>query len=302
MAFKRLLIARMQLLREARKRELRRVATGNARKRGQQRRGGRMDLDSTLNPESWWAYFGFSRSELDRLARALQLPHIIRADNGIIETRRMALVMLLTKFKSHLRLKDIYLQFGWELERVSRIVVTTLRHIHVKWKHLLEFDYLRLTPARLEGFARIIQAKSRSPLGTVFGFVDGTVRKISRPSKRQRTVYNGWKRYHALKYHGVVTPDGIIVHFFGPMEGRRHDRHLWQKSKIMDYLIEHAKNSQGQPLQLYGDPAYGLNRHLISPFKSLRYTTAKNIQQTDVKGANCCGMGVQRTGYAFPIL
>ena len=31
------------------------------------------------------------------------------------------------------------------------------------------------------------------------------------------------KRVYALKYQSIVTPDGLIAHLYGPIEGRRED-------------------------------------------------------------------------------
>ncbi|RPA74036.1 hypothetical protein BJ508DRAFT_215714 [Ascobolus immersus RN42] len=185
--------------------------------------------------------------------------------------------MLLARLSSHNRLKDLHLQYGWDIARTSYIVKATLQIIDRQWSHLLVFDSVRLTPEKLHGFAEVIQQKSQCPLNSVFGFIDGTIRKVARPTRYQKSVYNGWKRMHALKYHAVVTPDGIIAHLFGPIEGRRHDRHLWNESKLMDQLIEHAKGPDGRPLQIYGDPAYGVNRHLLSPFKSYRITHLQKL-------------------------
>jgi len=50
-----------------------------------------------------------------------------------------------------------------------------------------------------------------------FGFVDGTVRPISRPDERQRIVYNGHKRVHALKFQSLSLLNGLIGNLYGPV-------------------------------------------------------------------------------------
>ena len=55
-----------------------------------------------------------------------------------------------------------------------------------------------------------------SALDNCFGFIDGTVRPICRPGEKQRIVYNGHKRVHALKYQSVVVPSGMIAVMHGP--------------------------------------------------------------------------------------
>ena len=52
-------------------------------------------------------------------------------------------------------------------------------------------------------------------LDNCFGFVDGTVKPISRTEEMQRIVCNGHKRVHALKFQPVATPNGLISNMFG---------------------------------------------------------------------------------------
>ena len=54
-------------------------------------------------------------------------------------------------------------------------------------------------------------------LHNCFGFIDGTVRPISRPMSNQRVVYNGHKRVHALKFQAVTLPNGLIANIYGPV-------------------------------------------------------------------------------------
>jgi hypothetical protein len=85
-------------------------------------------------------------------------------------------------------------------------------------------------------------------------------------------VYNGWKRIHALKFHAIITPDGIIIHVWGPVEGRLTDEQLYEDSGVAQILEEHAFDLRGTPLQIYGDPAYGLSTHCLSPFQGNNVT------------------------------
>jgi hypothetical protein len=40
--------------------------------------------------------------------------------------------------------------------------------------------------------------------------MDGTMRAICHPVKDQQVSYNSWKCFHAVKFQGVMMPDGII--------------------------------------------------------------------------------------------
>ena len=96
------------------------------------------------------------------------------------------------------------------------------------------------------------------PITNCWGFIDGTVVPICRPTRYQREVFNGHKRTHALKYQAVVLPNGIIANMFGPAEGRRHDAALLAESCIMD-RIRTFHTEHNTPLCIYGDQAYPLS-------------------------------------------
>ena len=196
---------------------------------------------------------------------------MITCDNGVREEWSTALAMLLYHLSYPRRLSDVHMSMGWEPSRFSRVITYTAYFIYNHWKHLLRWDTSRLTPHKLADYARAIHEKG-SPLPNCFGFIDGTLRKMARPVRNQRLVYNGWKHFHTLKYHSVVAPDGIHIHVWGPVEAHYHDATLYQQSGIADILDVHAYDSCGKSLVLYGDPAYGIQSHLISPYGSTNIT------------------------------
>ena len=148
-------------------------------------------------------------------------------------------------------------------------------------------------------FAAAIKAKG-SPLSQCFGFIDGTVRPIARPTVNQRIMYSGHKRVHCLKFqvgvlclhmylngcivddHGslqipslVSTLNGLIAHLFGPVEGRRHDAFMLSVSGLPNKLRA-LNQPNGQSYVLYGDPAYGLSRNILSPYRGQQLTQAEH--------------------------
>jgi len=54
-------------------------------------------------------------------------------------------------------------------------------------------------------------------LDNCFGFIDGTVRPISKPDENQRIVYNGHKRVHGIKFKSVALPNGLIGNMYVPV-------------------------------------------------------------------------------------
>ena len=69
----------------------------------------------------------------------------------------------------------------------------------------------------------------------------------------------------------VVVPNGLIAHMFGPIEGRHHDAFLLAASGLSD-LIKHFDQPNGEPYVIYGDPAYGIERNILAPFRGARLT------------------------------
>ena len=75
--------------------------------------------------------------------------------------------------------------------------------IYDTWHHLLTtFEQTWLDPLNFEMFADAIHDKGAA-LSNCWGFIDGTVRPICRPGKRQRLVYNGHKKVHAIKFQSI---------------------------------------------------------------------------------------------------
>jgi nuclease HARBI1 len=106
-----------------------------------------------------------------------------------------------------------------------------------------------------------------SPLGSIFGFIDGAAIDITSPSgARQRATYSGHKRRNCLKFQAVSAPDGLILHLFGPIEGRRHDMFMYSTSRI-DQILQNSLLISGRQYYLYGNVAYTLRPYLQMGFR-----------------------------------
>jgi hypothetical protein len=104
----------------------------------------------------------------------------------------------------------------------------------------------------------------------MWGFIDGTLRKICRPTRFQRAAYSGHKRTHGVKFQSVVTPDGLIACLFGPIPGSRHDSFMLAESGLLQQLTEiMPRNQPGvQIYSLYGDPAYPQSQYLVGGYRN----------------------------------
>ena len=121
----------------------------------------------------------------------------------------------------------------------------------------------------------------------VWGFIDGTVRSMCRPTVAHRLCYTGHKRVHALKFHSVVAPNGLIVSLYGPVEGRRHDAFLLRKAGLLPQLeaqMDRPNPPPGMPAidSLNGDPGYLLRAHLLSPHRAAYLTPAEELFNTQM--------------------
>jgi hypothetical protein len=116
----------------------------------------------------------------------------------------------------------------------------------------------------LERFAGAIAVKSGSL--DIFGFVDGTVRPIPKPTFLQSAVYNGKDRVHAIKYQALVTPDGMLHQLAGPWPGSRHDMHMLHKSKLHAYVRGLPSRADGSSFAVYADQGYAESPEVKTPF------------------------------------
>ena len=58
---------------------------------------------------------------------------------------------------------------------------------------------------------------------------------------------------------------------FAPIEGKRHDAFMLGVSGLAEKL-ERFQRPNGEPYIIYGDPAYGLSRNILAPFRAVRLT------------------------------
>lgn len=49
-------------------------------------------------------------------------------------------------------------------------------------------------------------------------------------------------------------PDGLLIHFWGPFDGRRHDSTMMRESRFIEALDSCRELDN---FFVYGDPAYG---------------------------------------------
>ncbi|XP_066928677.1 uncharacterized protein [Clytia hemisphaerica] len=193
--------------------------------------------------------------------------------------------MFLRRFAYPCRYGDMIPRFGRPVPEICMITNYIVEHVYSQFGNKLTdlnpINQPWLSPVKLQEYADAIHAKGAA-LENCWGFVDGTVRPICRPGEHQRIVYNGHKRVHALKFQSVVAPNGLIANLYGPMEGRRHDCALLNASGLLQDLQNFSNDAAGNPLCIYGDPAYPIRAHLISPFQGAQLNNNQKAFNTSM--------------------
>ena len=140
------------------------------------------------------------------------------------------LCMLLKKVSYPCRYSDMIPRLGRPVSVLSLMTNHTLDYIYENHGHLItQWHRNILNPRALQSYADSISRKG-APLNSCFGFVDGTVRPISRPGHAPRVVYNGHKRVHSLKFQSLALPNGLSGNIFGPV-----GKYEWKQIFLVDW-------------------------------------------------------------------
>ena len=160
------------------------------------------------------ADFRVDKRDIALLVEALRVPPIFKCSNGTICDGTEGLCIVLKRFAYPCRYSDMMPIFGRSVPEMSMIcnqvtdwIYNTHGHKVTRWNHGI------LNPPLMATYADGVHSKGAA-LDNCFGFIDGTVRPISRPMSNQRVVYNGHRRVHALKFQAVTLPSGLIANIY----------------------------------------------------------------------------------------
>ncbi|RPA78411.1 hypothetical protein BJ508DRAFT_212043 [Ascobolus immersus RN42] len=245
----------------------------------QRRRYNKIDVHS-IHEREFRHLTRFDYTDLCQLACLLQIPETFTVSRHRF-SRIEGLFILCVRLAFPYRTETLSIFLGWSPTAISRASNYILLHIQANWQYLLhDFNSGHLTEERLTLYAQAISNKG-APLDKCWGFLDCTIRAISRPIQWQRELYNGHHREHSLKYAAVKCPDGLIRHLYGPIPGRRNDNHLLKQSQLLERCLEYAPE-----FYLYGDSAYGKYQVLLSPWSRIELSEAQfefNLQMSRVR-------------------
>lgn len=219
-----------------------------------------------LSDGQCWQLLRVRKDDFPRVRAALRLPeHFIVTENRSCFAVEESLMIFLRRMSTPCRLSDLKLFFGREETQLSRIINWFYYHISDTFSALVEHG-MALWVNDFPRLAQAIRMRCNTPAqhADVVGFVDGTVRACSRPRGQddiQRELYSGHKRVHALKWQGVILPNGIIGDLHGPEVGRRHDAFLMRQSTLNARLAQ-AQVGHAVQYKVFGDAAYAIMSHV----------------------------------------
>ena len=82
------------------------------------------------------------------------------------------------------------------------------------------------------------------------------------------------------------APNGLIAHLFGPIEGRRHDAFMLGESGL-NHILQRFRKPNGEPYIIYGDPAYGITRNILAPFRGAHLTANQQEFNSQMSKVRC---------------
>lgn len=224
----------------------------------------KFDLEK-LSDEECWSDYRFYKNDIYELQDMFGIPEEITTYNRLKVDGVEALCIFLDRFAYPCRYSDMIPKYARPVPQFSIISNQILNILYGNFHHLLEnLNQPWLSPQCLEEFCEVIHRKGAA-LDHCWGFVDGTVRPISRPNQMQRVLYNGHKKVHAIKCQPVAAPNGLNANLFGSVEGKKHDSTMLAQSHL---YAQFAVDTGGRALCIYGDPAYPLRPQLQAPFRN----------------------------------
>ena len=219
--------------------------------------------------------FRFRKEHLQAIANLLwpRISHFIEGNqqsiklqNGYRAPYETGILLVLFRLSRPRRLRpDIEKYFGMRRSHLSALISTMMEALYN-----VALPYLSSAAVhanRIPYYADCVANKCGHLVTNVWGFIDGTLRKIGHPVLLQKHMYSGHKRVHGIKFQSVVTPDGLIALLFGPINGNRHDSYMLRESGILQQLHQ-IMPLNGIFYSLYGDPAYPQSAYLFGGYRN----------------------------------
>ena len=142
----------------------------------------RLDLND-MNDSECLAEFRVKKRDLPILAEALQIPDSFTCSQRSVVSGMEGLCILLRRLAYPCRYSDIIPRFGLPVPVLSMVCNDVLDFVYETHGHrITQWNPTVLSPADLQIYSDAVAAKGAA-LQNCFGFIDGTVRPICRPTE-----------------------------------------------------------------------------------------------------------------------
>lgn len=235
------------------------------------------------DPHLFEALFRFDRADIPRLRDALCLPAVIRTRDRKVFTSDQAITLLLLRFHGY-DLHELHRMTGVRPSGASALLSHVYDFVWDKWYvSLLASDLKRWAPEFPEWSSAVFEKTERRGFDNTPVFVDGTLRGICRPAHSQDIWFNCHHWMHGVLWQALTAPNGLVIDLAGPMNGRRHDRHILKKSKLLSRFAAANVSAGFAPnrYRIYADAGYW-----ISLVLQAAYHRAKGFLAADKRALN----------------
>jgi hypothetical protein len=214
-------------------------------------KNGFIDFDTFDGPLAR-EYLGFDFAHLQPLFTALRFPARLKVGGNADPTKdffvcgKLAFLFMLYRVKNGEKLTLSQDLWGYQYSVLSRIYRAAEMYLVDTHGHLLE-DLAFFVPS-FEVYNTVIQRRITKNRDVVppegrrcVGFLDRTSVGIARPDgdwAHQQLYWNKKSKMHCLAYQSLIGPDGMIMHFWGPMAGRHNDNLLLGNSDINQLMMD----------------------------------------------------------------
>ncbi|KAI3650510.1 hypothetical protein MP228_003991 [Amoeboaphelidium protococcarum] len=231
----------------------------------------------------------------------MDMPPVFKIRNFQKIDSRTALCITLQRLADSGRLLSG--QTAWQIHYtdISKVFVHVIEWIYARIRHKVKWDLQIMQPVRLSRYAQSMRAHG-SPLQYCWGFYDGSLQEIARPSGPnvlQKAFYNGRHHGHGVNLQIISAPDGMIASVAGPYIGKAHDANMWNRFRTkerldaLEYPLDDGQDNQ--TYCIYGDKGYKFkNDRVQSPIEGNRLTEQERafnftMSELRVSVENCIG-------------
>ena len=128
------------------------------------------------------------KNDIYNLVDTIRLPDILTCYNGVKVDRIEGMCIFLKRFAYPFRYLDMILRFARRFPQLCMISNLGMDHIYTTWNHPLStYNQKWLSIQNLIKFSDAVYQKNGA-IDNCFGFVDGTVRPVSRPEKKTKSA------------------------------------------------------------------------------------------------------------------